>query len=232
MVVSNAVGAGPTFGPVTVTETLPPGMTLVSMAGAGWYCTGNTCTRNDMLPGGTRRGAMVLPSLYPAIIVTLNVAATATSPQSNSVSVSWYPAQTFTSSLSTNIVTPPATLSIISTHRGDFQQSEEGTYTLTVTNSPNAGSTQGVVEVTELLPTGLTLVSMAGAGWTCSQSSGGSCTRSDALAPGQSYPPITMTVSVTFDAPSPAVNVVAVYWGSSSQTATESNAIHYRYAPC
>jgi hypothetical protein len=38
LVVSNAAGAGPTTGAVTVTENPPSGMALVSMAGDGWAC--------------------------------------------------------------------------------------------------------------------------------------------------------------------------------------------------
>jgi N-acetylneuraminic acid mutarotase len=80
--VSNAVGAGPTSGTVTVTETVPSGLTLVSMSGTGWTCPGtaaNNCTRNDVLNGGAN---------YQAIAVTVNVASDATTPQTNQVSVS------------------------------------------------------------------------------------------------------------------------------------------------
>src|SRR5208337_1063529 len=46
--------AGSNSGTVTVTENLPSGLTLVSMAGTGWACPsgGNTCQRNDLLPAG------------------------------------------------------------------------------------------------------------------------------------------------------------------------------------
>src|SRR5579872_1074836 len=80
--VSNGSGAGPTSGAVTVTETVPPGLTLVSMTGTGWTCPGtaaNNCTRSDVLNGAAS---------YPAITVMVNVASNATSPQVNSVSVS------------------------------------------------------------------------------------------------------------------------------------------------
>src|SRR5262249_27789846 len=76
--VSNAAGAGPTSGTVTVAEALPSGLSLVSMAGTGWSCSSNTCSRSDALNPG---------SSYPAITVTVNVAANATSPQVNQVSV-------------------------------------------------------------------------------------------------------------------------------------------------
>jgi hypothetical protein len=77
--VSNATGAAPTTGTVTVTETAPSGLTLTSMTGTGWNCATNTCTRSDALGGG---------SSYAPIRVTVNVAANASSPQVNQVSVS------------------------------------------------------------------------------------------------------------------------------------------------
>ena len=79
--VSNQAFTGPTSGTVTVTETVPLGLTLVSMVGAGWACPtgGNTCTRNDALAAGVG---------YPPITVTVNVAANAISPQVNGISVS------------------------------------------------------------------------------------------------------------------------------------------------
>lgn len=77
--VSNAVGAAPTTGTVTVTDTLPPGLSLVSMSGNGWNCSGRTCTRGDALAGGGN---------YPDIQVLVNVGPGATSPQVNTVTVS------------------------------------------------------------------------------------------------------------------------------------------------
>src|SRR5437868_2997681 len=52
--VSNAAAVGPTSGTVIVTETLPVGMTLVSMTGTGWTCpaAGVRCTRSDVLAAG------------------------------------------------------------------------------------------------------------------------------------------------------------------------------------
>src|SRR5206468_2367105 len=48
--VSNA-GPGPTVGTVTVTDTLPAGLTATAISGTGWSCTLGTltCTRSDVL---------------------------------------------------------------------------------------------------------------------------------------------------------------------------------------
>jgi uncharacterized repeat protein (TIGR01451 family) len=80
------------------------------------------------------------------------------------------------------------------THSAIFTQGEAGaTYSIAVSNAALAGSTTMPLTVTETLPAGLTLVSMSGSGWTCSANA---CTRDDLLAPGASYPPITVTVNV------------------------------------
>lgn len=115
-------------------------------------------------------------------------------------------------------------LGISKTHTGAFIQGQTGkTYTVVVSNNVFASPTIGPVTVTETIPSGLTLVSLSGAGWTCS---GLSCTRSDVLAPGASYPAITVTVNVAAQAASPQVNSVTVSGGGSANaTAADATVI-------
>jgi hypothetical protein len=116
-------------------------------------------------------------------------------------------------------------LSVSKTHTGDFTQGQNGaTYTVTVSNSVSAAPTSGAVTVTETPPSGLTLASMAGAGWTC-PSGGTTCTRSDALAAGVGYPAITVTVNVATNAASPQVNAVSVSGGGSVGANTTDSTI-------
>jgi hypothetical protein len=79
--VSNAANASSTTGTVTVTESVPSGLSLVSMSGSVWSCNMSTssCQRSDPLNPGSN---------YSPITVTVNVAANATSPQLNQVTVS------------------------------------------------------------------------------------------------------------------------------------------------
>jgi large repetitive protein len=365
--VSNQMGAVATSGTVTVTDTLPAGLTLTSMTGTGWTCTGNTCTRSDVLNIG---------ATYPAITVTVNVSASAGSPQVNSVTVSGGGSATASATDSTviQVVTPPPTavsvapnsgsgaqqtfalqyadplgaadltsvwvwftanfssgsaanscmlcyaratnqlfflndagtawsspvapgaavtlsnsqcsvnvaaasvtasgtdltvnlpvmfttayagakstymyaagssansgwqamgtwtvpaapavpvLSIASAHSGSFMQGQTGaTYAVTVSNQTGLAATSGTVAVTDTLPTGLTLTSMMGSGWTCINNT---CTRSDILNAGSSYPAIVVTVDVGASASSPQVNSVSVSGGgSATASATDSTAI-------
>jgi uncharacterized protein (TIGR03437 family) len=110
---------------------------------------------------------------------------------------------------------PPgyALLSVALTHSGNFVQGQAGaTYSVVVSDASGAAPTSGAVTVTETLPTGLTLVSMAGSGWSCSTSA---CSRTDALNAGSSYSPIVVTVNVAPDAPAQVLNQVALSGGAA-----------------
>jgi uncharacterized protein (TIGR03437 family) len=72
-----------------------------------------------------------------------------------------------------------------------------------------------MVVVNEALPAGFTLVSIAGAGWTCTSASMPTCSRSDALIGGSSYPPITVTVNVAADAKVQLTNQASVSGGGA-----------------
>jgi uncharacterized repeat protein (TIGR01451 family) len=132
-----------------------------------------------------------------------------------------------------------ADLSISATHsRGTLLKVEgtnttvnPATLTLRVSNT-GADPSAGDVTVTDALPTGLVAlvndapsgagpVAASGAGWTCT---GTTCTRSDALAPGASYPDIKVTVKTANTAPASVVNAPTVSGGGSSG-ATASDAI-------
>src|SRR5207302_648736 len=83
------------------------------------------------------------------------------------------------------------------------------------------------VTVNENVPSGLIFMSMTGSGWACV---GTSCSRSDALSGGSSYPPITVTVNVSAFASSPQVNAVSVSGGNSATAnATDSTQISCTY---
>jgi uncharacterized repeat protein (TIGR01451 family) len=128
---------------------------------------------------------------------------------------------------------PLPSLSITKTHSGNFTQGQQGaTYTVTVSNGAVAGPTSGTVTVTDIAPSGLTILRMTGTGWQCGSTSVNVCTRTDVLAAGASYPPLTVTVNVATNATSPQVNSVTVSGGgSASVTATDSTIIAGAPAP-
>jgi hypothetical protein len=74
IVVTNVPGAAPTTGTVNVNLFLGGDMTVDSIAGTGWTCSANLCSRSDVLaPGAT----------YPPIVITADMSLTAFSPENN-----------------------------------------------------------------------------------------------------------------------------------------------------
>jgi kumamolisin len=117
-------------------------------------------------------------------------------------------------------VTPPPDLTITKSHVGNFTQADSGAvYTITVTNI-GAGPTSGAVTVVDTLPDGLTATAMTGAGWSINQTDW-MATRSDPLAAGNSYPPLTLRVNVSAAAPSSVTNT-AVVWGGVETNAANN----------
>ena len=208
--VSNSGGAS-TSGSVSVVDTLPAGLTATAIAGIGWTCTLGTlsCTRSDVLAA---------VSSYPAITLTVSVAANAPALVTNIATVSGGgEINTRNNKASDPTTVATSDLTVTKTHTGSFIQGDTGkTYTITVTNS-GAAATSGSVSVVDSLPAGLTATAIAGNGWTCTLGTL-SCTRSDVLAAAASYPVITLTVNVSAGAPASVTNVVTVSGGGESNT--------------
>ncbi|MGV9244893.1 YVTN family beta-propeller repeat protein [Streptomyces sp. NPDC003710] len=115
-----------------------------------------------------------------------------------------------------------ASLNITKTHIVHFRQGGRGTYTITVGNTgpnPTNGST---VTVHDTLPAGLTATRLGGTGWTCTLSTL-TCTRSDVLPAGNSYPRITLRVKVSCTAPSQVTNTATATGGGDSTTHTATD---------
>jgi uncharacterized repeat protein (TIGR01451 family) len=211
-------GTAPTDGTtVTVTDTLPAGLTATSLGGTGWTCTlaTLTCTRSDVLASG---------GSYPPLALTVNVACTASGQVTNTASdTGGGDTDTHTATDPTTITGAcPPTLAISKSHSGSFGQGKRGTYRITVTDS-GTGPTDGTtVTLTETLPNGLTPVSLSGTGWACTRSTL-TCTRSDVLPSGSSYPPITVKVDVSCKAPDTVTNTATVTGGGDTTTHTATD---------
>lgn len=114
-------------------------------------------------------------------------------------------------------------LSISSSHLGSFTAGKSGTYNLTVGN-PEFPTSQ-VVTVTDTLPAGLTASSIGGTGWSCTLSSL-TCTRTDVLNTGGSYPAVTVAVNVAGNLQASVVtNQAAVTYAGAAATATDPTTI-------
>ena len=124
----------------------------------------------------------------------------------------------------------PVPAEIASTHFGNFLLGQSGVYQVTVSNgAAPAVPSISLVTVSENLPSGLTLVSMSGTGWSCSSNI---CTRSDSLNPGSSYPVITVTVNVNSNAPSPVTNQVSLSGGGSTGASANDVTTVSAFSPC
>lgn len=134
-----------------------------------------------------------------------------------------------TSAVTTTFL-PSPDLTMAKSHIGNFYLGQIGAqYTLTASNAGQTASS-GLVTVTDNLPAGLTATAASGTGWTCTVGAPTTCTRSDVLAAGASYPPITLTVNVSSQAITPLTNSVTVSGGgeinTTNNTATDATIIN------
>ncbi len=110
------------------------------------------------------------------------------------------------------------------THMGNFHLAQDDAiFTIQVTNSLAAATTNGGIQVTPYAGAYDDILSMTGPGWLCSINSG--CSRNDALVPGAAYPPISMAVRIpvsypVFPTPIPLAQRVALSGGGSAPTET------------
>jgi uncharacterized repeat protein (TIGR01451 family) len=110
------------------------------------------------------------------------------------------------------ITTFPPDLRITLTNSASFTVGKQGSYTLSVRNSPSAGPTNGLITVTDTLPPGFNFVSATGTNWNCSANgSTVSCTYTGIrLRLGEAAPSITIKVLPTATAENPSRNTARV----------------------
>ncbi|MCA0294661.1 MAG: DUF11 domain-containing protein [Actinobacteria bacterium] len=169
-------------GPITVTDTLPDGLTYVSGTGDGWVCgnegQGVSCTRAAGL-GATENTSIALvvevgPAAYPAVTNT----ATVSTPSEDT-------------NTDNNADDDPATVLPLYDLSLDKEllriTGSRADWRLTVTNhGPNPAPSSAVV-VTDNLPNELTYLDFTGDGWTCTpQGQAVVCTYDSELAAGAS----------------------------------------------
>ena len=201
-------GAAPTTGLVNLTAALGSGLTATTIAGNNWSCALATlrCSRSDSLPSGSQ---------YDPILVTLNVALNAPSSVTSTSVVSGggeVNTSNDTATDTTPVAGPSPDFIIASTHTGSFMQGQTGaTFQVTVSNVGVAASS-GTVTASDSPYIGFTMTAISGTGWACTVASS-QCTRSDALAPASSYPPIIVTVDVSPTAPPTAYSTANVSGG-------------------
>ena len=187
-------GGAATSGIVTVTDTLPTGLTATAMSGTNWACTLSTltCTRNDALAAGAS---------YPTITLTVNVASNAPASVTNTATVSGG-GETNTSNDTANdptTITPYGAL----VHVGGGSAHPVVANQVMTFNYTPVGTNNALVILIGCRSPGVTSMSLTAPGWTFTPISGlvGPSSYSDfistfgAITPNTT--PVTFTVTLT-----------------------------------
>lgn len=211
------IGPSDAQGPITVTDHLPAGTTFVSYDGE-WNCVPDgadvECTTDQTIVSGDDGPALTITVLTDSdtegvdLVNKADVSSTTDDPDTSNNSTS-------------HTVTPQgsADISVTKTHTGTATIGEELVFTL---RAHNAGPSESRgIRITDELPDGLTFVSVAGSGWTCSAMVV-DCTADAALAPDASSEPITVTVMVGAKA-YPTVTNTAVVSADTDDPKTDNN---------
>jgi len=223
---------------VSVSDALPSGFTYASTGGIALNGGATRTATVNPVVGDTNPvfGTFSIPGAGSVVITfTVNIAPSVAPGTYNNPATATYLDPARTTIAGTTAVTYPGggpervsvgvpDMTIAKTHTDPFVRgSTTATYTLTAHNS-GGGPTTGTVTVTDVLPAGLTPTAVVGSGWTCPAPSGqtASCTRSDVLAAGASYPVIRVTVTVLSSAPAALTNVATVSGGGETNAANDT----------
>jgi uncharacterized repeat protein (TIGR01451 family)/fimbrial isopeptide formation D2 family protein len=115
------------------------------------------------------------------------------------------------------VAAPEPELTLTKAAVGTFTVGINGVYRLTLTNTSAVAATAGTITVVDTLPAGLTYVSAAGSGWSCSAAGQVvTCTTGATIAPGTAAPDITLTVAVAVAAAPSVINVARASGGGDT----------------
>lgn len=207
--------AGPSVArDVVVADTLPPGLTLVSMSGAGWDCDAARC-EIEVLPLGTNAITVVAQidaSVADGTELVNGATVTSSTPDADT---------TDNGSETPITVIAQADLSIVKTAvdaEGDpvaeAVAGEQVRYLLQVANEGPSDAV-GPITVADALPSGFTFVTAEGDGWSCAADTTDAtqllCETPGGLAAGSSAEPLFVTVAIDPAlAAGPATNTASV----------------------
>lgn len=164
LTVRNA-GPTPDPGPITVSDQLPNGLTLVGAEGAGWSCSGTTavtCLRSGALAVGAESAVTLRVVVAAAAYPTATNVATVDSPADETSTID---------NTAQDVVSIVADVELVVDKRVRSFEDGRVTYDITVTNQGPSTTVEPVVVVDDL-PKQLELVSATGQGWTCPDQSG------------------------------------------------------------
>ncbi len=141
--VSN-VGAG-AANDVTVTDTLPPGVTLTTVSGSGWSCGGNptiVCTRGALAPGAAPNITIDVTAPSTGTTVTNTATVSTSTPDASAANDSSNVSVGVVGCPTTPPITAPPTVCANSTgHAASTPPVPGGTYAWTISNGTITSST-------------------------------------------------------------------------------------------
>lgn len=201
---------------VTVTDTLPSGLTYRAVTGDGWECepadgSDVVCTYDGVLaPAASVSFVLAVdaaPQLQGDIVNTAVVSTTTPDPNPDNDTAT-----------ATGLIAEVVDLSIVKTAVGEAEIGEEFAYELSVRNA-GPSEARGV-RVDDLVPAGLEVVGISGDGWDCAvdASTGQTVCLRDMLAAGETAPVITVQVRV-LPAAYPEVSNTATVTSTSPEDA-------------
>ena len=195
------VGSGTTTGAITITDALPPLLTLQRATGAGF-----TCGASGQVVTCTSAGPLV-PGASTSVSIEAVLATTASGSITNTATVST-PGDLKTSnnsgSTTTLIVSGPDLVTVKSVGTDTLRVGGTASYVITVTNNGSRATT-GPIDITDLLPAGLIPTTAIGPDFLCSIAGQQvSCRRTTPLNVGQVA---VVSIAVRVSATLPAVPI-------------------------
>lgn len=216
--IANPAGNTVALTGVAFTDGLPSGLAIGAPSNLSNSCGGTIVAA----PGS---GSLALTSGSIAPGATCNIAVLITGTAAGDYSITTTPVTSTNggagNSASSHLSVKVADLTIAKSHAGSFTHGQSGaTYSLVVANI-GLGPTFGSVAVTDAMPLDLAPVAMAGSGWNCTLAAL-TCTRSDGLMPGASYPEIVVTVNVPYSGATSTINTATVVGGGELNVSNDS----------
>lgn len=215
-VVNNGPSDTPTDD-VTVTDTLPSGMTYVpaGSGGTGWTCSEASGTVTcDYAP------ALANGATAPTLTVNVAIAADKEGSVTNTATVSSVtddPDPSNDTDTDTTTIAAEADITATKTAQGSLTAGEAVTYRFEVTNNTGP-SVANAVKITDDLDGHFTYQGFSGTDWGCSESGGTvTCNYGATLGVGDSTT-VDVTLLVAPDAPNPLDNTAAVTFDGTDPT--------------
>jgi hypothetical protein len=211
----SVTGPSPTLTSISPTHVFSGGASFpLTAVGTNFFCTAGPSETLIQFAG-----VLLTPTACSSTSITVTVPASLVANAGSATVFAFSPGPGGGLSASQTFTIPSGSpdMTISKSHTGNFVQGQIGaSYSITASNI-GGGATTAPVSVVDTLPTGLTATAIAGTGWTCTLATL-TCTSSNVLAAGASYPAIALTINVAANAPASVTNTATVSGGGETIT--------------